>query len=108
MRRIHRRADPAQESVIFITGQFKKILLKFLKSRILHDHEVKHFFQLFRAFRLVNQSLQVLTGLIGDLFHENAAEYGHGEFFGCSFVEIVFGRDADHFGGEDLDSAIFW
>jgi hypothetical protein len=45
--------------------------------------------------------------LVGDLFHENAAEYGHGEFFGGAFVEIVLGRDADHFGGEDLDSAVF-
>ncbi len=46
--------DPAQQSIVLITGQLKQVLLKLLKSSIIHDHKVEHLFELFWAFGLIN------------------------------------------------------
>ena len=105
--RIDGSADTAQDCIVLVIGQFKQVLFKLLESCIVHYHKIKHFFQLFGTFCLVNKSLQVLTGLIGDLFHQDAAENGHGKLFGGAFVLIVFAVNAEHFCRDDLDCTVF-
>ena len=99
MRRVHWRTDSAKQRIIFIAGQLKKVFLKLFESGIVHDHKVEHLFEFFWAFGFVNEGLQVLTGLIGDLLHENATQDGHREFLGGAFVEVVIAWDTHHFCG---------